>query len=156
MFRRTDSINDDTKGAAAEMEIKREPKKSEKMSENPERNSQLSSMYLSNKKKKIPAVIQSRIKEDSNLPGMAYNLGVMMSSKMRRMQGGTFVCGICECDYEIKEKTKLADCDHGFCNSCLQHYALYKVERFEDILCPEEDCDKPMNMKGEFFCGLPN
>ena len=79
----------------------------------------------------------------------------MLSSKLKQMESLEFVCGICECNYSIKDKTKLADCDHSFCDSCLNHYAIYKVGRFEEVLCPAEDCERPMLFTTEFFAGLP-
>ena len=68
-------------------------------------------------------------------------------------------CEICETEMKVKKKKALyvSDCDHkySFCESCLHHYVIYKVKNFEEVLCPNEDCDKVMDTEASFFKQLP-
>ena len=66
-----------------------------------------------------------------------------------------FVCGICECEYDMKKQAKLAKCYHTFCDSCLQHYIIYKVGVFGEVFCPQEDCNKILDVDSQFFSHLP-
>jgi hypothetical protein len=47
-----------------------------------------------------------------------------------------FICDICSMEYDAKMKTKIGNCEHNFCDSCLRHYVDYKISRFEEVLCP--------------------
>ena len=50
--------------------------------------------------------------------------------KYRSFKSNIFICEICSCEYEEKFKTKLSNCNHVFCDSCLRHYVDYKISRF--------------------------
>lgn len=66
-----------------------------------------------------------------------------------------FVCGICECEYKIDERVEIGKCNHGYCESCLHQYVKYKVGMFEEVLCPDENCEILLNTETNFFQGLP-
>ena len=51
----------------------------------------------------------------------------------------------------MKEFTRIAKCEHTFCDSCLQHYVIYKVGMFEEVVCPAEDCNEVMDTQSEFY-----
>ena len=83
-------------------------------------------------------------------------LGSMFRSKFRDMRN-IVNCGMCEEEIKVSDKTlKLCTCDHNnFCESCLHHYVIYKVKNFEEVLCPEENCNAPVDTNGTLFKGLP-
>lgn len=61
-----------------------------------------------------------------------------MLSRFREIRDtSTFLCGICEMEYKEDEKTRIGDCSHYYCDSCLQHYVIYKVGMFEEVICPD-------------------
>ena len=43
----------------------------------------------------------------------------------------------------------------NFCESCLHHYAIYKINNFEEVCCPHEGCPKTLDMNTKFFKNLP-
>ena len=54
-------------------------------------------------------------------------------------------------------KLYLTNCEHkeNFCESCLHHYAIYKIKTFEEVHCPREDCSALIDTTAEFFKQLP-
>lgn len=55
------------------------------------------------------------------------------------------------------KKMFIADCEHKemFCESCLQHYSIYKVELFGKVRCPSSGCELELNIQNAFFNSLP-
>ena len=51
----------------------------------------------------------------------------------------------------------MCGCEHtsNFCESCLHHYAIYKIKSFNQVPCPKKGCSSPLNIKSEFFKQLP-
>ena len=50
-------------------------------------------------------------------------------------------CDICEGEIpkeNIQKQIYLCECEHkkNFCESCLHHYVIFKVNNFEEVLCP--------------------
>ena len=43
----------------------------------------------------------------------------------------------------------------NFCESCLHHYAIYKIKNFEEVLCPKEGCISHLDILTAFFKQLP-
>lgn len=76
-------------------------------------------------------------------------------SKLRKVTND-FVCEICQCEYPQEEKSKLCDCPHEYCDSCLQHYTIYKVGLFEEVVCPDDECDVLINTDFDFYKNLPD
>ena len=74
-------------------------------------------------------------------------IGQMFKEKVME----TFPCGICECEYSLKEFAKITKCPHTFCDSCLQHYVIYKVGMFEEVVCPEEGCEEVMDTESDCY-----
>ena len=58
-------------------------------------------------------------------------LGSMFKSKFKEVRH-IVNCGICMEEIRVTEKTlKLCTCEHkNFCESCLHHYVIYKVNNF--------------------------
>ena len=55
------------------------------------------------------------------------------------------------------KKMFIADCEHKemFCQSCLQHYAIYMVEQFGKVRCPSSGCTSELKIETAFFNSLP-
>ena len=51
----------------------------------------------------------------------------------------------------------LSKCEHRykFCESCLQNYAIYKINNYEEVFCPYEGCQTLLDTDSEFFSQLP-
>lgn len=51
----------------------------------------------------------------------------------------------------------MCECDHkfNFCESCLHHYVIYKVNNFEEVHCPHEGCPATIDIATTFFNNLP-
>lgn len=70
-------------------------------------------------------------------------------------------CLICDGEIRLgKKKTKdvyMCECEHkySFCESCLHHYVIYKVNNFEEVNCPHEDCPVMLDPNTPFFKNLP-
>jgi hypothetical protein len=63
-------------------------------------------------------------------------------------------CEIGESDIpKTDRRLTLSECEHkaNFCESCLHHYAIYKVNMYEEVFCPHEGCNALINTKGDFF-----
>lgn len=75
--------------------------------------------------------------------------------KARELKGGNnFLCDICACQYDESEKKKISRCSHSFCDSCLRHYVDYKISRFEEVVCPAEECPEIIDIEGDFYKSL--
>jgi hypothetical protein len=57
-------------------------------------------------------------------------------------------------EYKEEDRQKISKCAHSFCDSCLRHYVDYKISRFEEVLCPSEDCPEIMDTEGAFYKSL--
>jgi hypothetical protein len=66
-------------------------------------------------------------------------------------------CEICMEEMSVNRDIFIADCQHkgSFCESCLQHYAIYTIEQFGRVRCPSSGCEKEMDIEGAFFHSLP-
>jgi hypothetical protein len=51
----------------------------------------------------------------------------------------------------------MCDCEHkySFCESCLHHYVIFKVNNFEEVNCPQEGCPSILDMNSPLFKNLP-
>jgi hypothetical protein len=41
-----------------------------------------------------------------------------------------------------------------FCRNCLKKYCIYKINVMEDVVCPEENCDIPIDPQGSVLARL--
>lgn len=57
-------------------------------------------------------------------------------------------------EYSEKDRQKISKCAHFFCDSCLRHYVDYKISRFEEVLCPAENCTEALDIEGPFYASL--
>lgn len=68
--------------------------------------------------------------------------------------GSLFKCDICLIEYSLSQKVQFAKCGHAFCDSCLRHYADYKISHFEKVLCPTGECPESIDSNSLFFQSL--
>ena len=72
---------------------------------------------------------------------------------------GRVKCEICEEEMRVSEDMPmLSKCEHRykFCESCLHHYAIYKINNFEEVFCPHEGCQALLDTDSKFFNQLPS
>ena len=50
--------------------------------------------------------------------------------------------------------SEFGKCNHIFCLQCLLLYTQYKIQRFEDARCPQDDCEQPADTQRPFFQAL--
>jgi hypothetical protein len=124
-------------------------------------------------KQRVPEVLQSVLRakvsetrsnrEQQEQAGVRQSrIGGMLKSKLKNaLHTEKATCEICEGDIE-KPKGKnrevyLCDCEHKdrFCESCLHHYAIYKIKSFEEVLCPHDGCPHTIDTTTHFFRNLP-
>lgn len=48
----------------------------------------------------------------------------------------------------------MAECNHLFCEPCAASYLTYKINAFEEVLCPRENCGSPINKNSRIYTGL--
>lgn len=73
------------------------------------------SSYTANgtKKKKLPDSVALKIKESGK--EKQKNMGILVTQKIGKLEGISFKCRMCECDFPSSEKVYLSDCGHEFC-----------------------------------------
>ena len=45
---------------------------------------------------------------------------------------------------------------HHYCEQCLDEYTIYRINQFQEVVCPNPFCDIPIDTKGQFFKQLPS
>jgi hypothetical protein len=63
-------------------------------------------------------------------------------------------CLICDMDVDPTLLLSLSACPHVFCESCATAYLNYKINAYEEIKCPMENCMKPLDKRSIAFQGL--
>ena len=106
-------------------------------------------------REKLSSTLKKAIKEQA--PGRKPSLHETRMSKIIKsaILEERFLCKICECEYKLNEKANVGNCTHGFCDSCLQHFCIFKIGMFEEVTCPSENCDEKLDVNSAFFKSLP-
>lgn len=81
-----------------------------------------------------------------------------INNKIKHMIQEVSNCTICLIEIERSQKQlTLCDCEHNteFCESCLHHYVIYKVSRYEEVFCPHDGCQVLIDVDGDFYRQLP-
>jgi len=68
-----------------------------------------------------------------------------------------FMCLICMNQKLCNEKLYVCECEHmhDYCEDCMNHYTLYRINQFQEVTCPNPACDVPIDTSLPFFQQLP-
>ena len=80
-----------------------------------------------------------------------------ISRSMNRKVSHQFQCQICLNKAKEVPELYVAPCQHkqSFCESCMHEYTIYLVSQFQEVTCPNSQCDTLIDTNGKFFKELP-
>jgi hypothetical protein len=56
---------------------------------------------------------------------------------------------------KIKNPCSLSDCQHIFCEECVVNYLTFKINSMEEVLCPDEGCNRKLDLNSQAYKILP-
>lgn len=101
--------------------------------------SEIKTLTLSRYKQTSPFEVYDPAKKPSLFKKLAGSLKRSMIPSLRKR------CLICEMEIEVGSLSAIASCTHVFCETCASSYLTYKINAYEEILCPSEGCLQPLN-----------
>lgn len=82
--------------------------------------------------------------------------GQTINNNLAKLKIGVEVCGLCQIEKEKSEMEFLCQCHHLYCYSCLNSYAISKIEDLTPVKCPQQDCSQTMQLTSNVYRYLPD
>ena len=82
--------------------------------------------------------------------------GRSIMDQLKKVNINVANCGLCMLDKPKSEFYHLAKCSHEYCYSCLNSYAISKIEDLSIVVCPHQECGDIMPLSSHIYKFLPD
>ena len=83
-------------------------------------------------------------------------MGGAINEQFRNYQINHKLCGLCLLEKPRDEFYCMCKCSHDYCYSCLNSYAISKIEGLSIVICPYKECNEVMPLSSQVYKYLPD